>query len=83
MDETMTRLSLELPFRERVRRQHRCPPSLEHPRLTEAQAALIEEVIVEVLDALELSAAAATMGSRSPPQPSIGRPASTPTMTPS
>ncbi len=55
MDEPMLRLSLELPLRERIRREHRCPPRLEDPRLDEAQADLIDRVIFEVLDALGLS----------------------------
>lgn len=56
MDETLTRLLLELPLRERVRREHRCPPSLEDIRLTEAQADIIDRVIFEVLDAIGLTA---------------------------
>ena len=55
MDEAMLRLFLELPLRERIRREHRCPPSLDDPRLLEAQADMVDRVIFEVLDALELT----------------------------
>ena len=53
MAETM-RLLLESPVRERIRREHRCPPMLDDPRLAEAQADLIEGIIREVLDGLDL-----------------------------
>ncbi|MFV2064265.1 MAG: hypothetical protein ACC726_12245 [Chloroflexota bacterium] len=56
MDSTVLRLSLELPLRERIRREHRCPPRLADPRLDEAQADIIDRVIFEVLDALGLTA---------------------------
>ena len=55
MDETMLRLLLELPLRERLRRAHRCPPTIADPRFNEVLADLIDRVIFEVLDALELS----------------------------
>ena len=54
MDDEMVRLLLELPLRERVRREHRCPPSLADPRLDEAQADIMEAIIREVLDSLDL-----------------------------
>ena len=56
MDETMLRFLLELPLREQVRRSLLRPaPNLEDPRLAEAQADVIEGVILEILDGLELS----------------------------
>ncbi|CAN5767161.1 hypothetical protein BH23CHL8_BH23CHL8_24560 [soil metagenome] len=55
MDEAMLRLFLELPIRERIRREHRCPPSLDDPRLSEAQADILEGVIREVLAGLDLT----------------------------
>ena len=51
----MVRLILELPLREHLRRTlHRPPPSLDDPRLAEAQAEIIEAIIREVLDGLDL-----------------------------
>ena len=55
MDEVLMRMLLELPLREHLRRQHRCPPTRDDPRLSELQADLVEGVIRETLDALELS----------------------------
>lgn len=54
MDDALLRLALELPLREQTRRAHRCPPSLDDPRLAEAQADLLESVIREVLASLDL-----------------------------
>ena len=59
----MLRLLLELPIREQVRRSLlRQAPSVEEPRLAEAQADVIEAVIREVLDGLDLSPEARERG---------------------
>ena len=56
MDDSLVRLLLHLPLREQVRRSLLRPaPSLEDPRLAEAQADVMESVILELLDGLDLS----------------------------